>query len=661
MTDSDRPLSRRRFLRDAGLAAGALTLGAGLLPAMAGAEPQPFTPRGRLTRRPNFLVIMVDEKRVPMAYESERLLEWRRKNLRTEEALRRNALEFTNHYAMATACSPSRASIWTGQYPSLHGLTTTSGIAKRTPESDLYWLDPTTVPTMGHWFRAGGYDTYYKGKWHVSEADLYQPGSYDPLPSYTAQARVNPRLANVYLKADRLDPFGFHGWVGPDPHGSSPLNSGSSGPGGRGRDQAYAQESAELLRALRTADRPWLAVTSFVNPHDIVLWGLLSLAQRKLYLAQQLRGSNVPLDLFTDLYTQSNAEDLSTKPTAQASYKAVYQQGLQPTRAEPPHQRFYYQLQKNVDEDMGRVFSTLKESASDYRETIVIFLSDHGELLGAHGGLFQKWHNAYEESIHVPLMIHNPTLFPERSSTDLLTSHADLLPTMLGLAGLDEEALRPTLIETHTQVQCLPGRDLSGFVLGVEQERDVPEAPQYFMTDDAPFRGQRQIAWNNVEYFPVIQPNSIESVLVKLPTGKNRKLELWKYSRYFENTAMWSSQPAAGSGSPTVDVITVVDGTVTTGGPTTATRYVKSTQPNASQGQQAKAPDEIEVYNVSRDPAELTNLATDPASQATIAKLAKLLAAQRKAKRHNPVKQPYTDNDAMTSFVYDASTYVGGN
>ena len=108
-------------------------------------------------------------------------------------------------------------------------------------------------------------------------------------------------------------------------------------------------------------------------------------------------------------------------------------------------------------------------------------------------------------------------------------------------------------------------------------------------------------------------------------------------------------------------MITVVDGTVTTGGPTTATRYVKSTQPNASQGQQAKAPDEIEVYNVSRDPAELTNLATDPASQATIAKLAKLLTAQRKAKRHSPVNQPYTDNDAMTSFVYDASTYVGGN
>ncbi len=348
MTESDRSISRQRFMRDAGLAAGALTLGASLFGAVDEAEAAPFTPRGRLKRRPNFLIIMVDEKRVPMAYESEQLKAWRRSNLRTEEAIRRNALEFNNHYAMATACSPSRASIFTGQYPSLHGLTTTSGIAKRAPESDLYWLDPTTVPTMGHWFRAGGYDTYYKGKWHISEADLYQPGSYDPLPSYTAEARVNPRLANIYLNADRLDPFGFTGWVGPDPHGSSPLNSGSSGPGGRGRDQAYAQEGVALLRQLRSARRPWLAVTSFVNPHDIVLWGLGSLAMRQLYLAQQLVGSNVPQELFTDLYDRSNGEDLATKPSAQASYREVYQQGLQQTLAESPHQRFYYQLQKNV-------------------------------------------------------------------------------------------------------------------------------------------------------------------------------------------------------------------------------------------------------------------------------------------------------------------------
>ena len=52
------------------------------------------------------------------------------------------------------------------------------------------------------------------------------------------------------------------------------------------------------------------------------------------------------------------------------------------------------------------------EQSSFYENTIIIFTSDHGDLLGAHGGLHQKWYNMYEESIHVPLLIHNKCLFP---------------------------------------------------------------------------------------------------------------------------------------------------------------------------------------------------------------------------------------------------------
>jgi arylsulfatase A-like enzyme len=67
----------------------------------------------------------------------------------------------------------------------------------------------------------------------------------------------------------------------------------------------------------------------------------------------------------------------------------------------------------------------------------VVFTSDHGDLLGAHGDLHQKWYMAYDEAVHVPLIISNPRLFPEPQSTHTLTGHTDLLPTLLGLAGLD--------------------------------------------------------------------------------------------------------------------------------------------------------------------------------------------------------------------------------
>jgi arylsulfatase A-like enzyme len=81
--------------------------------------------------------------------------------LTAEESLRDHGLEFTNHYIMTAACVPSRSSIFTGQYPSLHGNTQTPGAAKTNIEMDMHWLDPNTLPTIGNYFRAGGYDTYY--------------------------------------------------------------------------------------------------------------------------------------------------------------------------------------------------------------------------------------------------------------------------------------------------------------------------------------------------------------------------------------------------------------------------------------------------------------------------------------------------------------------
>ena len=98
-------------------------------------------------KRPNFLVILVDEERFPTVYENEELKEWRKNHLKTHELLRKNGMTFLNHYIGSTACSPSRTTLYTGQYPSLHGVTQTTGAAKGAFDPDVYWLDPNTVPT----------------------------------------------------------------------------------------------------------------------------------------------------------------------------------------------------------------------------------------------------------------------------------------------------------------------------------------------------------------------------------------------------------------------------------------------------------------------------------------------------------------------------------
>lgn len=650
-TNADAGLSRRRLLQAAGLA-GVAAAGLAATTGTAQAAPmQPFRPRGRLKRRPNFLIVMMDEQRYAPPYESPELQAWRLANLPTQNLLRRNSVEFTHHHIMSTACQPSRASIYTGQYPSLHGVSQTSGAAKAGIEQDLYWLTPGTVPTLGNWFRAAGYDTYWKGKWHVSDADLYQPGSWNPLPSYTDTGKRDPWLESVYEEAGILETYGFTGFIGPEPHGSNPLNSGSSGPGGEGRDEVIAQWNVEMLNELRDARNPWLLVASFVNPHDITLWGDVTVAadvagvSGSFYLAEQLAGSTVPRNVFTSLYDQSAGEDLAGKPAAQGSFVDRYPMGFQPLSDSNPYHRFYYQLQKNVDAQIGKVVDALTGDRSMYRDTIVIYLSDHGDLLGAHGGMYQKWHNSYDEMLRVPFIFHNPQLFSGHESTDMLTSHADLIPTMLGLAGLDELALARELRSTHTQVRRLVGRDLSSVILGEQAPAVSEDDAVYFMTDDQVFRGQQAVSLFGTTYRPVDQPASVESVIAYLPTGAGGAKERWKYVRYWDNPAVWSAPGVQ-------DVFTFVPGQVNAPGSRPAVTTVKA--PNPTNGQVAPPPDEFELYNLSLDPAELTNLYANSAYAGPQAVLARLLKAEREAKRLAPVQQPWADG-SMQQFPFSPS------
>jgi len=636
--------SRRQVLKGigaAGVAAAAVATGVAPSTAIASGSTSTkanFVPRGSLTTQPNFLVIIVDEQRYPTSYESRALTAWREANLPAQSMLRSKGLDFRDHHIMASACAPSRTSFLTGQYPSLHGVTQTSGVAKSAIEEDLFWLDPTTVPTMGDWFRAGGYDTYYKGKWHVSDADLYEPGSHTPFPSFdTTTGARDAQKEQIYLDAQMLEPFGFAGWIGPEPHGSNPNNSASSGPNGTGRDEVFSAQGVSQLEELRTATKPWLLVTSFVNPHDIVLWGELSLAQGKLYLQQQLNGSNVPQDLFEpSAYLRSVNDDLSTKPDAQASYRATYPNALQPTLNTDDYRRFYYQLQKNVDAQIKKVVDALAGDSTSYRETIVVYFSDHGELLGAHGGMHQKWHVSYDEVIKVPFVLHNPVLFPTSATVEVPTSHADLLPTMLGLAGLDQDQLKSELSNRFSQVQSLPGRDLSEYVLGLSSWSSLANQPQYFMTDDEPMRGQQQISWNGRMYPAVVQPCHLETVIAYLPTGLGGAIERWKYTRYFDNPEFWSSPDKK-------DVVTVVGGNTMLPGTKSATTTMKQTP----------VPDQLEIYNTTLDPLELENIASNALLLATprmsniVQQLADLLNQQRNQKRLAPVTSSISSTSSI--------------
>jgi choline-sulfatase len=565
---------------------------------------------------------MVDEMRYPPIYESAATKAFRQQYLRTQNLLRQHGVEFHRHYAASVACSPSRASIYTGHYPSLHGVTQTTGAAKESFDPDVFSLDPNSVPTFGDYFRAAGYSTFWKGKWHGSDADMLIPGTHDQLVSYNSTTGApEPAAESLYLAADRLDRFGFSGWIGPEPHGKSPLNSGSSAKNAQGRDAGFAQQAKSLIEQLDHDSRtqPWLIVASFVNPHDITLYGLLAnLGGNFEFNVEDV----VPHNLFdTGLFDQTLNDDLTTKPSCQASYQKSYALWLQPIVDRERYSRFYYQLHKNVDAQMMVVYQALLNSR--YRDdTIIIFTSDHGDLLGSHANMHQKWYTAYDEAIRVPLIISNPKLFPQERAIHTLTSHVDLLPTLLGLAGFNPEQLRQKLMPDYSDALPLVGRNLSPLVLGQVDPNSIKE-PLYFMTDDDVSRGLDQDNWTGIANNSVVQPNHIEAVIARLDDGN-----IWKYARYFDNPQFWSS-PGDPGDSGVEDVVMLEDGQRPDqdGTYTVPCRLTVKHTPLA---------DEFEMYNVSDDPMELHNLYGNAAYVAQQSTLAALLKQQCSEKRQQP-------------------------
>ncbi len=565
---------------------------------------------------------MVDEMRYAPVYESEATKAFRQQYLLTQNLLRQHGVEFHRHYAASVACSPSRASLYTGHYPSLHGVTETTGAAKEAFDPDVFWLDPNSVPTFGDYFRAAGYNTFWKGKWHASDADMLIPGTHDQLVSYDPNTGApDPAEESLYLEADRLNRFGFSGWIGPEPHGRSPLNSGSSAKNGQGRDVGFAQQAQSLIEQLDANSRtqPWLIVASFVNPHDITLYGLLTNQGGEFEFNVE---DVMPHDLFDPvLFQQTLNDNLMTKPSCQASYQASYAIWMQPILDRERYSRFYYQLHKNVDEQMMTVYQSLLNSR--FRDnTIVIFTSDHGDLLGSHADMHQKWYTAYDEAIRVPLIFSNPLLFPQPQSVHTLTSHVDLLPTLLGLAGLDAGHLRQKLAEDYNDAVPLVGRNLSPLVLGQVDPTSI-NAPLYFMTDDDPSRGLNQDNWTGIAYNSVVQPNHIEAVIARLDDGK-----IWKYARYFDNPQFWSSP--GDPGDPGVeDVVLQEDGP-------RPDQDGTHTVPCRLTVKHTPLTDEFEMYNVSDDPMELANLYGNLNYAEAQSRLAALLAQQCSEKRLQP-------------------------
>ena len=142
-------------------------------------------------------------------------------------------------------------------------------------------------------------------------------------------------------------------------------------------------------------------------------------------------------------------EDLSTKPAAQIAFREAYYSGYGPAPAinrtyERNAQRYrdlYYRLHAEVDGPIDRVRRAVTEGGS--ANAVLVRTADHGDLLGAHGGLHQKWFNLYDEATRVPFVIARIGERPTKPRVVTApTSHVDLVPTLLSAAGVDARPSR---------------------------------------------------------------------------------------------------------------------------------------------------------------------------------------------------------------------------
>jgi len=364
------------------------------------------------------------------------------------ERLQRTGVSFDNHYTSAIMCTPSRAVLMTGL---------------QTPDNrmfdncDVAWVQSlsTDVPTIGHMLRKAGYYTAYKGKWHLNkEFDALEP-------------------ERLFTK--EMDAYGFSDYVGPGDLIGHTL-------GGYEFDQLISGSAITWLRRvgrpLSNAGKPWSLFVSLVNPHDIMYFNT-DVAGTPVQDTGKLLKRAAPApdhELYKASWDHPVAStlrepmDAAGRPRAHGEFLKVWDNVLGHIPLEETRWRrfndFYFNSIRSMDLQLSSVLNELDALGLSDR-TIIVFTSDHGELGGAHG-LHGKGPFAYEENIHIPLMISHPDVGGAQS-TRALTSHIDIVPTLLSIAGMSDSR------RGEAAGRDLPGKDLTP-VLNNPSRADVHAA-----------------------------------------------------------------------------------------------------------------------------------------------------------------------------------------
>jgi arylsulfatase A-like enzyme len=382
-------------------------------------------------RRPNILLITADQ--------------WRGDSLGLAghpvvktpalDALAREAVVFRNHFATCAPCSPARASLYTGLYQMNHRV-----VSNGTPLDARF--DNVALAAR----RAGYLPTLFG----YSDTALDPRGRDTNDPELRSYEEVLPGF--VCRQPLREDDRTWITWLGErghgetllaDPHAVAPDPSGGVSLAPPGYDASETQTAFLVEKLLEWHGEqeggPWFAHISFLRPHP-------PFVVPEPY-ASMVRPGDVPVPI-----ALSDDPHPLVRLNRELTAAANFQPGLEGSVAQLSPGDFqriralYYGMIAEVDAQLGRLFDTLKDRG-DWDDTMIIFTSDHGEMLGDHGLLGKG--GFYAQSQHIPLIIRAPG--GTQGAVRGFTSSADVFPTLLDLWGLagrhapDGQSLMPTL------------------------------------------------------------------------------------------------------------------------------------------------------------------------------------------------------------------------
>jgi arylsulfatase A-like enzyme len=393
-------------------------------PATAGAPPY------------NIVFVIVDQR-------AHRLLASGGYTLPAMDAIARHGVTFENHYIASAMCSPSRAALLTGQPPQVNG------VIDQMEYPYVTSLSPD-LPNMGSALKGLGYKTAYFGKFEMDKDIL------DVKPTVNYSTAIKPYGFDVFSAAGDI--------------GSAPESGYHNDPFIAGESVRWLRENAA---AARRTGQPFFMVTGFLNPHDIMYADANVAGQPPVQIpvAPQATPPLPRSTIYQRRWPFTLPASLSESLAAPGMPPALiqYQKGWNGWSGTIPADRrdmwtifynYYLNDIQEVDRSLGEIVQAFDEMDL-WRDTVIVFTADHGEMGGAHGGIKGKGPFAYEQNAHVPLLIAHPAA-KVGATTAVLTSHLDLLPTLVGLTGVPE-ARRPAA------VRALPGHDFSGLLADPER------------------------------------------------------------------------------------------------------------------------------------------------------------------------------------------------